>query len=69
MPGKLLTNVNDLIKTHEKWIQEKLQSKDKRLQARLEALAFMHAIMDECTHLKNFAVPVDPELVSVVAAR
>lgn len=34
-----------------------------------EALHFMRGIMDECTHLKNFSVPVDPELIIVVAAR
>jgi len=25
--------------------------------------------MDECTHLKNFSVPVDTDLVSIVTAR
>lgn len=34
-----------------------------------EALHFMRGIMDECTHLKNFSVPVDPSLIIVVAAR
>ncbi len=34
-----------------------------------EALQFMRGIMDECTHLKNFSVPVDPSLIIVVAAR
>jgi len=28
----------------------------------------MRRIMDECTHIKNFSVPVDPELIIVVAA-
>ena len=33
-----------------------------------EAIQFMRGIMDECTHLKNFDVPVDPELIIIVAA-
>ena len=28
----------------------------------------MRGIMDECTHLRNFSVPVDPELAIVVLA-
>ncbi|CAG0917373.1 unnamed protein product [Notodromas monacha] len=36
---------------------------------RVEALQFMRGIMDECTYLGNFSVPVDPELVIVVAAK
>uniref|UniRef100_A0A0B6ZRB6 Uncharacterized protein n=2 Tax=Arion vulgaris TaxID=1028688 RepID=A0A0B6ZRB6_9EUPU len=34
-----------------------------------EALDFMTGVMDECTHLGNFSVPVDPELVIIVSAR
>ncbi|KAG8224825.1 hypothetical protein J437_LFUL002272 [Ladona fulva] len=37
--------------------------------AREEALQFMRGIMDECTHLKNFDVPFDPELVIAVSAK
>lgn len=33
-----------------------------------EALQFMRGIMDEFTHLKNYDVPVDPELIIIVAA-
>ena len=32
------------------------------------AIRFMREIMDECTHLRNFPVPVDPELAIVVLA-
>ena len=32
------------------------------------AIRFMRGIMDECTHLRNFAIPVDPELAIVVLA-
>jgi len=34
-----------------------------------EALQFMRGIMDECTHLKNFEVPIDTELIIAVCAR
>lgn len=33
-----------------------------------EALNFMRGIMDECTHLENFARPMDPSLAVCVAA-
>ncbi|CAG5130947.1 unnamed protein product, partial [Candidula unifasciata] len=35
----------------------------------LEALDFMRGVMDECTHLGNFSVPVDPELIIIVSAK
>ncbi len=35
---------------------------------RQEAYHFMRGIMDECTHLRNFALPVDPSLCVAVAA-
>ena len=35
---------------------------------RQEAFHFMRGIMDECTHLKNFAVPADPSLCLAVTA-
>lgn len=34
-----------------------------------EAINFMRGIMDECTHLKNFSVPVDTSLIISVCAR
>lgn len=34
-----------------------------------EALLFMHGIMDECTNLQNFSVPVDTSLIIAVCAR
>ncbi|KAG1665454.1 Protein ABHD18 [Nymphon striatum] len=36
---------------------------------RAEARNFMRGIMDECTHIGNFSVPVDPSLCTVVAAK
>lgn len=34
-----------------------------------EALQFMRGVMDECTHLKNFSVPFDTSLITVVCAK
>ncbi|KAK0183343.1 hypothetical protein PV327_001394 [Microctonus hyperodae] len=34
-----------------------------------EALQFMRGIMDECTHLRNFEVPVDTSLIIAVCAK
>jgi len=34
-----------------------------------EAVLFMHGIMDECTHLRNFTVPVDTSLIIAICAR
>ncbi|XP_012255818.2 protein ABHD18 isoform X2 [Athalia rosae] len=34
-----------------------------------EALQFMRGVMDECTHLGNFEVPVDTDLIIAVCAR
>lgn len=33
-----------------------------------DAIQFMRGIMDECTHLGNFSLPVDPELAFIVSA-
>lgn len=41
---------------------------DQKDQIRRESLGFMRGIMDECTHLKNFAIPVAPEFCIAVAA-
>lgn len=35
----------------------------------MEAMQFMQAIMDECTHLRNFSVPFDTSLAVVIAAQ
>jgi len=34
----------------------------------VEAFMFMRGLMDECTHLGNYSVPLDPELIEIVAA-
>uniref|UniRef100_A0A8C6SJG4 Abhydrolase domain containing 18 n=1 Tax=Neogobius melanostomus TaxID=47308 RepID=A0A8C6SJG4_9GOBI len=33
-----------------------------------EAINFMKGVMDECTHMANFSVPVDPSLIIIVQA-
>jgi hypothetical protein len=33
------------------------------------ALHFMRGVMDECTHLANYSMPVDPSLVIIVAGK
>ena len=45
---------------------EKEIARDPKVKA--ETLDFMAAILDECTHLKNYPLPVDPDLVTVVVA-
>ncbi|XP_062380665.1 protein ABHD18 [Sardina pilchardus] len=34
-----------------------------------ESLHFMKGVMDECTHIANFSVPVDPSLIIIVLAK
>lgn len=34
-----------------------------------EAIWFMRGIMDECTHLKNFSIPYDTDLVIAICAK
>lgn len=34
----------------------------------IEAFTFMRGLMDECTHVGNYSVPLDPELIQIVAA-
>jgi hypothetical protein len=35
----------------------------------IEVFEFMHLLMDECTHLLNYDVPVDTSLIRVVSAK
>lgn len=35
----------------------------------MEIVEFMHILMDECTHLLNFDIPFDTELINVIAAK
>ncbi|KAL4229857.1 hypothetical protein ACF0H5_010248 [Mactra antiquata] len=37
-------------------------------QLELDCKHFMRGVMDECTHLGNFSIPVDPELIIIVLA-
>lgn len=34
-----------------------------------ESLDFMKGVMDECTHIANFSVPLDPSLIIVIQAK
>lgn len=46
------------------------KNKDKKATGiQKEALDFMRGVMDECTHLGNFSVPVDPSLAIIVLAK
>ena len=47
-----------------------MAEKDERLEdeVRQETFHFMRGIMDECTHLGNFDVPVDPTLCLAIIA-
>lgn len=51
---------------------EPLQPRDRERRishVRKEPLTFMKGVMDECTHVANFSVPVDPSLIIVVQAK
>uniref|UniRef100_A0A452I784 Uncharacterized protein n=1 Tax=Gopherus agassizii TaxID=38772 RepID=A0A452I784_9SAUR len=51
-------------------LQEHLISEErKRDTLQRESLRFMKGVMDECTHVANFSVPVDPSLIIVVQAK
>ncbi|KAI5623112.1 protein ABHD18 [Silurus asotus] len=45
------------------------QSAGQRRSLQRESLCFMKGVMDECTHIANFSVPVDPSLIIVVQAK
>nr|XP_054967793.1 protein ABHD18 isoform X2 [Pan paniscus] len=46
-----------------------LSKEQRRNSLRKESLIFMKGVMDECTHVANFSVPVDPSLIIVVQAK
>ncbi|XP_063493605.1 protein ABHD18 isoform X3 [Symphalangus syndactylus] len=46
-----------------------LSKEQRRNGLRKESLIFMKGVMDECTHVANFSVPVDPSLIIVVQAK
>ncbi|CAO2613285.1 Protein ABHD18 [Lemmus lemmus] len=46
-----------------------LSKEGKRSNLQKESLIFMKGVMDECTHVANFSVPVDPSLIIVVQAK
>ncbi|XP_037686556.1 protein ABHD18 isoform X1 [Choloepus didactylus] len=46
-----------------------LSKEQRRKNLQKESLIFMKGVMDECTHVANFSVPVDPSLIIVVQAK
>jgi len=44
----------------------KLTEKEKSM---IEIYEFMHLLMDECTHLLNYSIPVDTNLIRVISAK
>ncbi len=42
---------------------------DNKRSVNLEIVEFMHLLMDECTHLLNYDIPVDTNLIHVIAAK
>ncbi|XP_049741311.1 protein ABHD18 isoform X2 [Elephas maximus indicus] len=46
-----------------------LGKEQRRNNLQKESLKFMKGVMDECTHVANFSVPVDPSLIIVVQAK
>ncbi|XP_020011779.1 protein ABHD18 isoform X1 [Castor canadensis] len=46
-----------------------LSKEQQRNNLQKESLIFMKGVMDECTHVANFSVPVDPSLIIVVQAK
>nr|XP_013015743.1 protein ABHD18 isoform X2 [Cavia porcellus] len=46
-----------------------LSKEQRRNNLQRESLIFMKGVMDECTHVANFSVPVDPSLIIVVQAK
>ncbi|XP_060757141.1 protein ABHD18 isoform X2 [Neoarius graeffei] len=41
----------------------------RRCSLQRESVCFMKGVMDECTHIANFSVPVDPSLIIIVQAK
>ncbi|KAM4709110.1 protein ABHD18 [Discoglossus pictus] len=66
--GQTLTGANDRSSSSTaRWRMEKEEKRREALQK--ESLSFMKGVMDECTHVANFSVPVDPTLIIVVQAK
>ncbi|XP_074849426.1 protein ABHD18 isoform X2 [Carettochelys insculpta] len=49
--------------------EHRISEERKRDTLQRESLRFMKGVMDECTHVANFSVPVDPSLIIVVQAK
>ncbi|XP_043190201.1 protein ABHD18-like isoform X2 [Amphibalanus amphitrite] len=65
----LVSPLASLVRSKPKLVRPSAQASSSRPATMMEAYNFMRGIMDECTHLANFPVPVDPELALIVQAR
>ncbi|KAM9377488.1 protein ABHD18 [Pholidichthys leucotaenia] len=57
---------NETVRDHVKTTDS---SERRRPSLHREAISFMKGVMDECTHMANFSVPIDPTLIIVVQAK
>nr|AAI45213.1 3110057O12Rik protein [Mus musculus] len=68
--------LNQTLSTNKSWFASYnpqsfhlLNREQRRSNRQKESLIFMKGVMDECTHVANFSVPVDPSLIIVVQAK
>ncbi|XP_021051366.1 protein ABHD18 isoform X1 [Mus pahari] len=68
--------LNQTLSTNKSWFASYnpqsfhlLSREQRRSNLQKESLIFMKGVMDECTHVANFSVPVDPSLIIVVQAK
>ncbi|XP_053559623.1 protein ABHD18 isoform X1 [Bombina bombina] len=69
--GQALTGANNCRSTTAGSTGKGQMGKDEKKREALqrESLLFMKGVMDECTHVANFSVPLDPSLIIVVQAK
>ncbi|XP_041653986.1 protein ABHD18 isoform X2 [Cheilinus undulatus] len=72
----LLSSVSSSGTTHDtvrslnsSMLQGRKTASDSRPSLHKESISFMKGVMDECTHMANFSVPVDTSLIIVVQAK
>ncbi|XP_049626068.1 protein ABHD18 [Suncus etruscus] len=62
-------SLTQTLQDHRPGLLHLLGTKRRRRPRLKEPLIFMKGVMDECTHVGNFSVPVDPSLIIVVQAK
>lgn len=62
-------SLNQTLQDHRPGLLHLLGTERRRRPRLKEPLIFMKGVMDECTHVGNFSVPVDPSLIIVVQAK